>query len=293
VIDLRALVERRQGFLFMPLVYRLAGRLEQMAWEELAEDPTSSAYALRAAQKLFGLQAVVTHFRVGVEAEACGADLGRDADGEWEGPLQLAEPGALDARILERSPLAQALEVTRRLSEELRGAAVTVGVLTGPRTLSSLFAAQPAGLGQLYAQLARAYAERGVRLLLVVEDPRSGTTRIPEPFSLTPLFNVARYFRIPTVLLDNLARGPAAGFDLTLGGACDRLFPLAALEEPAEGARRWRLENAPILATEWEVPQHLPAEQLAAWTDALADAAAPLTTFPLTLPSPPEGEEKS
>ncbi len=269
MIDLRALVERRQGFLFLPLVYRLAGRLEQMAWEELAEDPTSSTYALRAAQKLFHLRAVVTHFRVGVEAEACGADLGRDADGEWKEPRRLAEPGALDARILERTPLAPALEVARRLSEDLRGAAATVGVLTGPRTLAGLFTAQPAGLGQLYASLARAYAERGVRLLLVVEHPRAGTTGLPEHLSLTPLFNVARYFRIPSVLLDNLAAGPAAGFDLTLGGAGDRLLPLAALEEPAERARLWRLENVPILATEWQVPPHLPAEQLAAWTDAL------------------------
>jgi len=88
------------------------------------------------------------------------------------------------------------------------------------------------------------------------------------------LFNVARYFRVPTVLLDDSATEPAAGFDLTLGGACDRLLPLATLEEPAEGARRWRPENAPILATEWEVPPRLPAEQLTAWTDALADAPA-------------------
>ena len=283
MMDLKALVERRQGFLFLPLVYRLAGRLEQMAWEELAEDPTSSTYALRAAQKLFHLRAVVTHFRVGVEAEACGADLGRDADGEWERPLQLAEPGALDARVLERPPLAPALEVARRLSDELRGAATTVGVLTGPRTLAGLFVAQPAGLGQLYAHLAQAYAERGVRLLLVVEDPRAGTAGLPEGPSLTALFNVARYFHVPTVLLDNVAAGPAAGFDLTLGGACDRLLPLAALEEPADGARRWRHETAPILATEWEVPALLPAEQLAAWADALADA----------LPSPPGGEEKA
>ena len=290
MIDLRALVERRQGFLFLPLVYRLAGRLEQMAWEELAEDPTSSTYALRSAQKLFRLRAVVTHFRVGVEAEACGADLGRDADGEWERPLQLAEPGALDARVLERPPLAPALEVARRLSDELRGAAATVGVLTGPRTLSGLFlAAQPAGFDQLYANLARAYAERGVQLLLVVEDPRAGTAGFPEQRpSLTALFNVARYFRVPAVLLDHLAAGPTAGFALTLGGACDRLLPLAALEESAEGTHRWRHETAPILATEWEVPPRLPAEQLAAWADALADGITPLT-----LPSPPGGEEKA
>lgn len=269
MIDLRVLVERRQGFLFFPLVYRLAGRLEQLSWEELAEDPTGSAYALRAAQKLFQLQAVVTHFRVGIEAEACGADLGRDESGAWEQPRSLADPTALVVKTLERPPLTQALEVTRRLSAELHGVAGTVGVLTGPRTLSGLFAAQPAGLGQLYAALARAYAERGVQLLLVVEDPHAKPAGAPDGTSLAPLFNVARYFRVPTVLLDNVAAGPAAGFDLTLGGAGDPLLPLGALEEPVEHARRWRREGAPVLATEWEVPPHLPAEQLRAWVDAL------------------------
>ena len=57
-----------------------------------------------------------------------------------------------------RAPLAQALEITRRLSEELRGQASTVGVLTGPRTLSSLFAAPPADLGARAVTIAAAGA---------------------------------------------------------------------------------------------------------------------------------------
>lgn len=269
MIDLRALVERRQGFLFLPLVYRLAARLEQMSWEELAEDPTSATYALRAAQKLFQLPAVLTHFRIGVEAEACGADLARDASGEWVRPAKLADPDAVTGQLLERPPLAQALEVTRRLSEELRGTAGTVGVLTGPRTLSTLFAALPADPGQLYATLARAYAERGVQLLLVVEDPRVAGNGGAWESALAPLFNVARYFRVPVLLLDHGSARAAAGFGLTLGGAGDPLLPLAALEEPAERAGRWRAEAGPILATEWEVPPGLPAEKLTAWVTAL------------------------
>lgn len=273
MIDLRALVERRQGFLFLPLVYRLAGRLEQMSWEELALDPPSSTYALRAAQKLFQLPAVVTHFRVGIEAEACGADLSRDASGDWVRPAKLAEPDAAMGDFLAQSPLAPALEVTRRLSEELRGEAATVGVMTGPRTLAPLFATSPKGLDQLYATLARAYAERGVQLLLVVEAPGAGLAGSAEGLALAPLFNVARYFRVPAVLLDQASAGPVAGFHLTLGGAGDPLLPLGALDEPAEHAGQWRAEGRPILATEWEVPPQLPAEQLAAWSDALADAS--------------------
>lgn len=269
MIDLRALVERRQGFLFFPLVYRLAARLEKMSWEELAEDPTASTYALRAAQKLFQLPAVVTHFRVGVEAEACGADLSRDASGDWVRPAKLAEPGAVAGGLLERPPLAQALEVTRRLSEELRGTAGTVGVLTGPRTLRTLFTAPPSDLGQLYATLARAYAERGVQLLLVVEDPRVKEMEGSDESPLVPLFNVAHYFRVPTALLDEASTKAGAGFDLTLGGVGDPLLPLAALDGPAADAGRWRVEGRPILATEWEVPAELPAEKLVAWAHAL------------------------
>src|SRR5215211_6757892 len=241
LMDLRVLVQRRQGFLFLPLVYRLASRLEQMDWAELAEDPTSAAYALGAARRLFGLPALVTHFRVGVEAEACGADLGRDADGLWTRPLGLADPAVLDTAALERSPLAEALEVTRRLGEELRGQASTVGVLTGPRTLGGLFAAPPADLGGFYATLGRAYAERGVELLLMVEAPDAPPPAPASGPALAPFFNVARYFRVPTVLLDT-ATGAAQGFDLTLGGDGAPLLPLAALSDPAEDAARWRRE---------------------------------------------------
>lgn len=275
MIDLRALVERRQGFLFLPLVYRLAARLEQMSWQELAEDPTASTYALRAAQKLFQLPAVVTHFRIGIEAEACGADLSREPSGDWMRPAKLAEPDAVAGKLVERPPLAQALEVTRRLSEELRGTAGTVGVLTGPRTLRSLFTAPPSDSGQIYATLARAYAERGVELLLVVEDPRVEASGTSGETSLAPLFNVARYFRVPTLLLDHASARPAAGFSLTLGGTGDPLLPLRALDEPAGEASRWRVEGRPVLATEWEVPPQLPAEKLTAWTRALAEASRP------------------
>ncbi|MBI4492297.1 MAG: hypothetical protein HY690_05840 [Chloroflexi bacterium] len=269
MIDLRSLVQRRQGFLFLPLVYRLAGRLEQMDWEELAEDATSSAYALHAAQRLFHLPALVSHFRIGVEAEACGADLGRDAEGDWARPRSLADPALLGTPALERPPLAQALEVTGRLSEELRGEAATIGVLSGPRTLSALFAAPPPGLAQFYATLARAYAERGAHLLLVAEDPRSAPQALSPGLSLAPLFNVASYFRLPTVLLDHAAAGPAPGFDLTLGGACGHALPLEVLEGPVEQANAWRQAGAPLLATAWEVPPRLPAEQLVAWIEAL------------------------
>lgn len=255
----------------MPLVYRLAAQLEQMTWEELADDPSSSAYALRGTQRLFQLPAIVTHFRVGAEAEACGADLGRDEHGDWELPVALGDPSGLVTAALTRPPLVQLLDVTRRLAEELRGTAATVGVITGPRTLGALFSAPPEGLAEFYASLARAYAEAGVKVLLVAEDPRRASPDATGNAVLAPMINVASYFRVPTVLLDAGRADLAPGFTLTVGGpGLQPTLPLSALEESPGGLQRWRV--APLLVTEWEVPPTLPAEKLAAWTAALADA---------------------
>ena len=255
-----------RDFVFLPLVYRLAATLEQMTWHDLAEDPPSATYALRSARSLFGLSAMVTHFRVGVEAEACGADLGRDDEGDWSAPRGLADAAALTAEALDRAPVAQTLDVTRRLAEELRGTAAAVGVVTGPRTLGALFDGRP-DLGQFYAALARAYAERGVQMLLVVERPGSGPA--PEGFSFAPLFNVLNYFRVPAVLLDPEHATPTAGFRL----AAQRPLPLAALEGEPSNVEVWRREGGPLLLTEWEVPPRLPAQRLAAWVEAFTRGA--------------------
>lgn len=258
MIDLRE-------FVFLPLVYRLAATLEQMTWPEFSTDPPAAAYALRSARSLFSLSAMVTHFRVGVEAEACGADLGRDEDGDWSAPRSLADAAGLTAEALERAPLAQMLDLTRRLAEELRGTAATVGVVTGPRTLSGLFAAPP-DVGQFYATLARAYAERGVQMLLMVE--RAGSGPPPAGFSFGPLLNVLNYFRVPAVLLDPESRN-APGFRL----APRRPLPLAALDSEPSEVEAWRRDGGPLLLTEWEVPPHLPAQRLAAWVEAFTQGA--------------------
>lgn len=274
-MSLQAAIQRRQGFTFLPIVYRLAARLEQIPWEELAEDTSSAAYALRAAQGLFHLPALVSHFRVGVEAEACGAELARDENGAWREPVTLADPKELGPGALERPPLRLALELTARLSEELRGTAEVVAVLSGPRTLSALFAQAPSSLSQFYPALARAYAERGVQALLVVESAGNASQPLPAGFSFAPLLNVARYFRLGSVLMDSSASPPTPGaeFNLVVGGSGAKPLPLTTLSEPPSGVETWRREGGPLLLTEWEVPPDLPAERLAAWIEALSAAA--------------------
>lgn len=236
---------------FLPIIYRLAARLEQLTWEELAEDATSATFAMRSAQQLFGLRAVVSHYRLGFEAEACGADLGRDALGNVTGTPAPAASIPSDDEFLSCPPLAQALEITSRLSAEFRDDVAVAGVLTGPRTLGAVFSTEADDVAQLYAVLARAYLERGARLLLVAEEPVLAAGA-GAGASLTRLLNVAAYFGAPVIVLDELAP--------------EQVLPVDLLARDPD--RSWRQER--VVVTGGEVPQDLPAEHLTAWIKELS-----------------------
>ena len=52
-VTLQALAAKRGGDLFVPLIFRLALRLEQANWDEALEDAPLAAHALSSAQRLF------------------------------------------------------------------------------------------------------------------------------------------------------------------------------------------------------------------------------------------------
>ncbi|MBI2756952.1 MAG: hypothetical protein HYX52_09615 [Chloroflexi bacterium] len=265
-VSFAALLERREGFLFLPIVYRMAARLAGLDWSELASDPERAARALAAAQAAFGLAAQVSHFRIGVEAEACGAALARDEDGDWDEPRTLGEPTLLTEDALTREPLRTCIASTRFLADALAGRAATVAVLSGPRALSALFAGQPSAPDLFYVALGRAYVEAGANALLIVED---GSPVVEEdPRLLERLSNMARFHRVPLLLLDAAAPRAVPGFDFVLDAG--HVLPLEELLAPPARPEHWRAEHAPILATEWEVPGALEPHYLAAWTAALS-----------------------
>jgi hypothetical protein len=258
VIDLQSVLARKQGRVFVPLVYRLAARLEQLEWDEFADDPPTAAFALRGAQRLFGLRALISHYRLGAEVEALGVDLVRDNTGEWAFHGAASSGLAVTPDAVRQQPLHGLIDLTRRLADELRNEAAVIAVLTGPRTLSALLG-HSAGLAELYAALGRAYAEAGARALLVAEDSRlrddAGQRANAAPNAdaaiLGPLLNVARYFRLPTVILaEHEPRLPTAWLQ-------DR-----PQDHPLTDERG-------MYVTESEVPPDVPAERLRAWCDAL------------------------
>jgi len=69
---------------------------------------------------------------------------------------------------------------------------------------------------------------------------------------LGPLLNVARYFRLPVVVLDDH----------------DGRIPTDWLQDPPEAHAV--ASDAALLFTDGEVPPNLPAERVRAWCDALA-----------------------
>lgn len=259
-MNLTDLAARASRPLFVPFVYRLTARIEQLPGEELLESPTTLAAALRNAQRLFGYDAVVSHFDLGLAAEACSELPAGRAD-------QIVHQG--------RWPVV--LEATRRLVKELGERVVVMGVLTGPLTLArQLGDGSLDRAGQVVVALGRAYAECGVGSLVVAEE-RVVAPEEEEAFvtTLRPLWNLAGYFQITPIVV-------AKGAPLTFAGwpapTAPRLLTLpesffvGSSEAVALLVRHTLAESGPgplILGSPWEVPPETAPETLHAIVAAL------------------------
>jgi len=249
-----------------PIVYRLAARLEQVPVQELLEDPATAAFVLRSAQDLFGLPLVVNHFQLGLEVEAPGAPLARDG-------LGLPAPGqAVDAPLsagtADSELLAAAVDVVARLSSELRGSAQVLGVLTGPATLAALLGGSLDGVPELYAVMARRYAEAGAAGVLLAERP--GSDEAVAAGTLAELANICRYYSVGSILLAPSAAAPAGPVDLALGTA--DVLPAELLRRlPQDDAGRWSGRHG-LLLTSGEVPADADPGTVTAWIDLLGNA---------------------
>ncbi|HLB12183.1 MAG TPA: uroporphyrinogen decarboxylase family protein [Dehalococcoidia bacterium] len=208
---------------FVPLVYGLAARLEQMAVGEMAADPGKLARSLRNAQRLFGYDAVVSSFDLSLEAEACGCEVRRAAGNIEVVGHPLADEGRIAAfdpeMVGERGRVPVVLEATRRLRQEL-GAAALLGVVAGPLTLAGhlrgeglleglrngsasdeevLDLAGAAGL-----RMARLFGELRVDAVMVVEIFPAGAdgsqlSLVEAP--LASIWNVVRYYKAYPMLM--------------------------------------------------------------------------------------------
>ncbi len=279
-VSLQALAAKRGGDLFVPLIFRLALRLEQVTWDEALEDAPLAAHALGSAQKLFGADACVNWFDTGLEAEAAGINFTRDPLGEIcaraAAPVDIPDPGAFVAT----PAISHVLAVTRQLCETTGQHACVLGCLTGPATLllrffraasakrlgAALDAGKPAAadkqrldkLASLSVVLARAYCELGVGGLALLEEAVPQSPALAEAFDA--LFNLASYYGVPIVVV---SRAPMSS------AVCDMYAKLGAGYIVAPGAQDARVEAiSPVALSEMNaaVPQHKGAGRLVATT---------------------------
>jgi len=251
--------------LFVPLTYRLAGRIAHVEWEDLASDPATASHAVRQLQRVLGQSAVVSQLRLGFEAEACGADLQRGRDGSPQGLVSPVPPPADATVFLAARLVAHALDVTRRLSSELRGSSLVIGIVTGPRTLAPMFT-DPNCLSGLYTALFRGYAEAGVAAVLAVEsDVRSGT--VAALGTLRSALNLSGYFGVPLGIVDASLSEQPSGWNWVFGSDAVLGIDQLELDPDGVGGQPRPTRSRPLVVTAAEVHPETPVEWLLAWRD--------------------------
>jgi hypothetical protein len=270
-----------RSVVFAPCIFRLALRLEQLTWAELAESPGETVFALRSLQRLFGLDALFASFDPWLESEAAGATVERDELGRVTAPPAcLAQLPSVD-RILAAPPLAHAVEVVRRLAAESASGLLTFGALcAGVTLLDHLFGMgaehTPAPLlgsaRELSTGLARAYCEAGADALVLIQDVESADAADLELF--VPVINLAGYYGVPIVLF---ARHPFS----STGVAMLKKLGISRYITPTqsgEGLRRLPPEGPStargLAVSAWEIDPGTDTDIIHAWRRALAATPA-------------------
>ena len=219
----------------------------------------------------------MTHWDLGVEAEALGAELTGDSSGT---SVTARRPGtaAKAASVLAAAAIAHRLAVTRGIRGTLGPRMGLAAMLTGPRTLSGLLEDGGGRLDALYGSLIRAYVEAGAdRLLIVESSPAAEHAGAPGEAgrTLRSLASTARYFRTPIMVLDLDGADPAAysGFDYVFGRDSAVLLPVAALSGAPDDTPA-SLARASVVTTAGQIPADCPPALVASWTEHIRGSGA-------------------
>ena len=282
---------------FLPLAHRFAAALEQVPADEAARDAAAAVHVITSAARQFGWSLTVTHWDLGVEAEALGAELTRDPSGA---SVTARRPGtAAEApSVITATAIAHRLAVTRGIRGTLGPGMGLAAMLTGPRTLSGLLTGG-GRLDALYGPLIRAYVEAGADRLLIVEgrpavrpagapvdpvrpagapvDPvRPAGAAVEASRALRSVASTARYFRVPAMVLDlgdtDLADYP--GFDHVFGRDDAVLLPASAICG-APGDTSAGLAGASVVTTAGQIPADCPPALVARWTEHIRRSGKP------------------
>jgi len=233
--------------LFLPIVFSLGARIENLPLRDFLSNPTKISNALRQIRTHLRSDGVTCYFDPFLEAEALGGALDWDAQGQraslrWPRPgetrdlpdgLRSPEEAAKGGRV----PVA--VEVIARLKPLVRGQSLLMAGVTGPFTLAALLtqtkgtngnldrapdAAAMDLAGEVTAAVARAFVEAGADAIFIREQvlpSLTAETAAQWTTRLATTINIIRFYEALPVLLLACQDATAANSSLIAGQAWD------------------------------------------------------------------------
>ncbi len=247
--------------LFLPIVFSLGARIENVPMQVFLSNPTKISNSLRRIHTQVHSDGVACYFDSSLELEALGATLQWTVDGQersisWSGRAdkgQLPEEIRPAEQAKRSGRVAVAIEVIQRLNTLLRDESLLMAGVTGPFTLVarmmrmeteetllfenySMVALEIAAA--LITQLSSAYVSAGANLIFIQEEILPALTRENCDFLaalLSPAINVIQFYEALPVL--RLAEGePSQARESVIFGRdwnCAICTDLHALLSPA------------------------------------------------------------
>ncbi|HXP82420.1 MAG TPA: uroporphyrinogen decarboxylase family protein [Verrucomicrobiae bacterium] len=233
--------------LFLPIVFSLGARIENLPLRNFLSNPTKISNALRQIRTHLRSDGVTCYFDPLLEAEALGGALDWDAQGQraslrWPQPGETGDlPDGLrspdEAAKGGRVPIA--VEVIARLKPLVRGQSLLMAGVTGPFTLAALLtqakdtngsldrAPDAAALdlaGEVTAAVARAFVEAGADAIFIREEVLpllTAETAAQWATRLATTINILRFYEALPVLLLTCQDATSANSSLIAGQKWD------------------------------------------------------------------------
>jgi hypothetical protein len=206
---------------FVPIVYRLAARIEQTLFMDMVSDPTTLTNVLDGAYKLLRQDGIVTNFDATLEAEFFGCPV--DFPGDYDPPT--ADWSSCDVKVANinnswRLPVM--LEAIKRLVQTRGREAAIIGTVIGPCSLAAKLGEVSdttiSSVSDIVVKLTRSICETKVDALIIREDllddrfygvfaayEKAATTAYVTLLNLTRFYNVAGLLMVQSQKLDELA----------------------------------------------------------------------------------------
>jgi len=205
---------------FIPFVYGLAAKLEQIPLAEITSDASYYTHALEDACNLFKYDGIVNNFDSTIEAELFGCDIERPDDYAAPRITSCRQAELREIDPVESSRIQILLETTKRTVMSKGKDVALIGVLTGPCSLVKTFTDDKNGdtenaivlVRSLLTKLVKSLCELRVDAVFFREDIldigyRDELLAHSKPYTdaYTTLFNLIKYYNcFPALIVKNM-----------------------------------------------------------------------------------------